>query len=360
MADCTVEISLHERERGSVEPAKYLPGETMSFTVTVTTDEEVTIDGLDVFSELETRGKGFGMELEGFRVRVFEGVLPAGRHSFEGSAAAPAWPSTYHGDHVGIDWWIHATADIPWAKDPKSREAFWLRAPRDIELELPEPEGAEDVAGNKKRLRDWERGWLYFAAIALTGSVLAHVLVSLGIEPELTVVLRFLGAVLGVGALLPALFAVLRRALGGGDRAPIAVAVALEEGSADVDYRSPEPEEGLTCTAFVEPGKKIDTIKGVIEMDEWAEWTEGTGDNRRKRNVRLTAFRRSLDMEPLGDGRYRCVLTRPKPPYVCTVTDSGGHGLVWRVRIHVRHSGDKQPLDPIVRPFVVRPVVEAG
>jgi hypothetical protein len=357
--DCTIEISLHERERGSVEPAKYLPGETMHFTVTVTTDQEVTIAGLEVFSATEPRGKGFGLHLEGFRMTLFEGTLPPGTHTFEGSAKAPPWPSTYHGDHLGIDWWIHVTADIPWAKDPKSRESFWLRAPQDITIELPKPEGPDDIGSRRKRLRDWERGWLLFAAIALGGSALAFLLRSLNVETELTSALTCMGLGLGLGAFLPASLAVLRRALGGGDRAPIAVAVGLEEGSADVGYRAVQPEErGLTCTVFVELGKRVDVIKGIIELDEWAEWHEGSGDNRTKRQRRTTSYRRAVDMEDLGDGQYRCVLPMMKPPYVCTMADSGGHGLEWRARIHILHSGEKLPLDEIVRPIIVRPVVD--
>jgi len=353
VGECGVEIRIHD---SAGEPAEVQPGETMRFTVTVTTDKEVRV-GLDVFSAVESRGKGFGLELEGFRLRLFEGTLPMGTHAFEGSAKAPLHPSSYDGEHIGIDWWLHAVADIPWAKDPKAQAPFRLAPPPGIELELPEPEGPEDVARHRTRFKRWERNWLLFGGVALLATALSILLAKSGVEPELFHGLVIPGGMLGLGGFFPALIAVLWRTLRGGRQAPIAVAVALAHQSADGGYRAVQPQRGITCTAFVETGKRIDELKGIIEVDEWAEWSEGTKESRSHHSVRRTQYRRAVDMKATDEpGHYRCVLPLPKQTYPATVTDSGGHGIQWIVRIHVRHSGGKEPLDPIVRLMTARPI----
>ena len=58
---------------------------------------------------------------------LFEGVWRPGeqpRYPFE--FTVPAGPLSYHGKVLNVDWYINATADIPWAFDPKAEAEIFV------------------------------------------------------------------------------------------------------------------------------------------------------------------------------------------------------------------------------------------
>lgn len=358
MGNCSVEVSLAERQRGSVDAASYLPGAPMNVLVTVCVDEDTTCAGLDLYSHLVPRGKGFSFTRTAYSERLFAGTLPAGTHTYRRQIQAPSFPSTYDGDGIGWDWWVEATADVPWATDPRDRERFTVRSPtgRGLALDLPPPQGTEALGKRVRKLSRREVVYLTLgggcAAVALCGLAL-H---SLGTSSELPGVMTFLGSLAAVILLTTAAIPIVKRMLGLSKAAPIDVAVAIHRGAVPGDYRAVDAGDALTCIVHTDPRVTVEWMKASLAINEWTEWTEGHGEHRRQREWKATQFRRVTEMSRTGaPGQWRGAIPLPEPPFLYSVTDAGGHGLVWEVQIHLAHSGGKDPAEPIVRRIVASP-----
>src|SRR5690606_21327820 len=88
--------------------------------VQIDADADVRCRSLLVYAGWQTRGMGNVASEHGPKQTLFSGELIAGasqRFAFEVDTLL--WPVTYNGFQLSIEHFIEATADIPWAADPK-------------------------------------------------------------------------------------------------------------------------------------------------------------------------------------------------------------------------------------------------
>lgn len=122
MASCTIKLRLV----GDGEPAT--PGEPLRGEVVVETQSAVRCDGLKVSLYWRTEGKGNpdeGLCAEDLTLKSAD--WSPGRHVIPFSLVAPAGPPPYDGELVRVRHLLRATADVPWALDPKDELPVVIR-----------------------------------------------------------------------------------------------------------------------------------------------------------------------------------------------------------------------------------------
>ncbi|MBW3563144.1 MAG: sporulation protein [Acidobacteria bacterium] len=122
MAKCDLTLHLDEGKN------TFRPGETVRGIIDVRIDKDVRCDGLEVGLRWRTHGRGNSVTERIVFETLFEGEWTAGtvfRRPF--AFEFPAGPYTYHGTLLNVVWEVYATADIPWAIDPRVEEEVVLR-----------------------------------------------------------------------------------------------------------------------------------------------------------------------------------------------------------------------------------------
>lgn len=122
MAKCDLTLHLEEGKN------TFHAGETVRGIIDVRIDKDVRCDGLEVGLRWRTHGRGNTATERIASETLFQGEWPAGT-VFQRPFALdfPAGPYTYHGTMLNVVWEVYATADIPWAIDPKVEEEVVLR-----------------------------------------------------------------------------------------------------------------------------------------------------------------------------------------------------------------------------------------
>ncbi|MDP7035993.1 MAG: hypothetical protein QF752_16025 [Planctomycetota bacterium] len=121
MSRCELEVLIEEPNR------VFRPGETIRGQVLVDVNADCRCDGLSLRPTWSTHGRGNRDGGKGEAIQLFQGLWTAGDellYPFE--IEAPSEPMTYHGHLINIDWYLKASADIPWAFDPKAEREFSL------------------------------------------------------------------------------------------------------------------------------------------------------------------------------------------------------------------------------------------
>lgn len=134
MSKCEVWFEFDQAERN------YLPGETISGMVHVRVNKDCVCTKIFLRMAWRTHGKG-NRNTGGKQEFAFveNATLTAGEdHRFPFMFSAPNGPLSYHGELVNIDWYLTASVDIPWARDPKAEEEFVLTGTGFAEEPLPE------------------------------------------------------------------------------------------------------------------------------------------------------------------------------------------------------------------------------
>lgn len=117
MSKCSLRITL---DRG-----QYSGGDSISGNVLVNVNKNVHCDGLILTLGWRAHGRGNRYVEVDQEVLLFQGPWNRGQtaaYAFE--LTLPQGPHTWHGEIVNVDWYLHATADIPWAIDPKDELDF--------------------------------------------------------------------------------------------------------------------------------------------------------------------------------------------------------------------------------------------
>ncbi len=95
-------------------------GEPIRGRVEVENDKDCKCTALHVWAKWHTHGRGNTARGEAEKLELFQGMWTAGDHpSYPFQLPPLLGPLTYHGTELNVDWEVHATADVPWAIDPK-------------------------------------------------------------------------------------------------------------------------------------------------------------------------------------------------------------------------------------------------
>jgi hypothetical protein len=119
MSKCDLKVELEGDRR------QYAIGDTVTGNVLVDVNAECQCDGLSLSHFWRAHGRGNTNEGKPKSQELFVGRwYPGESHVYPFSFTVPPGPLTYHGHHLNVDWYARATADIPWAIDPKGEEDF--------------------------------------------------------------------------------------------------------------------------------------------------------------------------------------------------------------------------------------------
>lgn len=122
MAKCDLSIELDEPQ--AVHPG----GGTITGTVRVHADADVTCNGLDVSSGWKTHGRGNVASETVHTATLFTGEWRNGEtNEYRFELPIGDWPPSYHGNFLNVDHYVDARARIPWAFDPKASAPFFVR-----------------------------------------------------------------------------------------------------------------------------------------------------------------------------------------------------------------------------------------
>jgi hypothetical protein len=344
-----------------VEPAKYLPGEPMTVTVTVQVDEPTACKGLELSVRVRGEGPGFAPEIVAHRERLFAGDWSAGQHEYRRTLPAPDQATTFRGDRVKVSWWVEVSADIPWAGDPQAREEFVVRTPplSQLELVLPPPETPETRRALEARRGEQavksKRAGMGCTGVGVLG-LLAFVLGTAlryghGATEQVWGPLMGLGGFVGGAFLVVVVGGALAARLGSREARPVDIAVALAHGGGDAGYRaSATAGPSLTCVAYTDPDVAFESLTAHLEVNEFTEWVERGQEHRMKRSYEKTAMRRVAELAPTGTpGAWRGVLELGDQPLPPSIEDAGGHGVIWQVEIVPRRPGIAEEPERITR-----------
>ncbi len=135
------------------EQDSYRPGEIIRGAVHVTVNAECTCNGLPLKLVWRTHGRGNRNNGIVTTQDLYQGTwFPGDTHSYPFELEAPHGPYTYRGHNLNVDWYLEASADIPWAFDPTASKDILLE-PGDTPPETPPgecgpvPELSEATAG---------------------------------------------------------------------------------------------------------------------------------------------------------------------------------------------------------------------
>ncbi len=103
-----------------LDKTSYAVGEPIRGLVEVENDKDCKCTALHVWAKWHTHGRGNTARGEAEKLELFQGMWTAGDHpSYPFQLPPLLGPLTYHGTELNVDWEVHATADVPWAIDPK-------------------------------------------------------------------------------------------------------------------------------------------------------------------------------------------------------------------------------------------------
>lgn len=120
MGACSLRVVLDE-----ANPTVH-PGDELRGRVEVEVSDTVRCDALKCCAAWFAHGKGSDDDGDVDPVVLFSGEWTAGQYEYPFAIKAPLGPYTYRGAITNLDWRVKATADIPWAVDPKAIAEFVL------------------------------------------------------------------------------------------------------------------------------------------------------------------------------------------------------------------------------------------
>lgn len=165
----------------------YAVGEPIRGRVEVENDKDCKCTALHVWARWHTHGRGNTARGEAEKVELFQGMWTAGDHpSYPFQLPPLQGPLTYHGTELNVDWEVHATADVPWAIDPKTDTPLTLvrgAAPPESVNQLTVPVVGQQAA-LEKALVPVAGCLLLFFVLPGVGTAGAGVLMLAGGNPE--------------------------------------------------------------------------------------------------------------------------------------------------------------------------------
>lgn len=166
MAKCELEVVLKERD------AVFRTGDRVEGVVVAKLDKSVTCKRLRCLLQWRTHGRGNRDSGTEVFLDLFSGDWLGDRsYEYPFEFTVPEGPPTYHGHFLNIDWYVLATADIPWALDPKA-EAEFRKLPGEPQEHPAEPFRAAEP-GTKVQYRPAPGDFPKWAGCAFAIPILA-------------------------------------------------------------------------------------------------------------------------------------------------------------------------------------------
>ncbi|QDV14543.1 hypothetical protein CA51_44510 [Rosistilla oblonga] len=297
MAKCSLAIELDEPDR------LYTSNDRIRGTVVVRADDDVQCKALKVRSGWATHGRGNIDSNDLHSEVLFQGQWRSGEeHRYRFDLPVSSWPPTYHGTFLNVDHYIHATADIPWAFDPKESQPY-----RVVSSNAPGAGVVEKDAANN----------------AIVGGILKFFFIGLALFMLLNPMLWILAFPIGIGggvwwflkSYLP------KKLLG------------------DVEYTlnqdSYQPGETLQATLRVHPKKDIPINSVIWTVTGVEACVSGSGSNRRTHRHELFHGGKLVDeLRTLPGNKETLIpLELQLPDKPCFTMNLGSNQIAWKTTI---------------------------
>jgi hypothetical protein len=129
MANVSFEWNLKDRQYAG-DTTRIEPGSILEGWVSITSNREVTCNGVKVRLEWHTEGRGDRDRRVVAEQEVYKGVLPADQPSvYQFQLKVPKEPWSFSGYYINILWDLIAEVDLPMAFNPKSALRILVRPP---------------------------------------------------------------------------------------------------------------------------------------------------------------------------------------------------------------------------------------
>lgn len=246
------------------------PGDTVSGTVYVEVNKDCRCDGLQLNLEWYTHGRGNGTGATAGGKMLFHGEWAEGqRHEYPFELEMPPGPYTYRGHYLNVDWRLKATADIPWALDPKGEQELLLRPSGRESTYLPGESGAaarELTGSSDDKTISW--GGLLFGGLFLAAGLLVMIMVLT--NPQ--------------DGYFPALFGLPFAGIGGWMvyRSSRNFFSEMRLGDVDVHLDTDEVTPGgeLRCRVVLRPSGSVELNNISVELHGYERVVSGHGTNK--------------------------------------------------------------------------------
>lgn len=101
-------------------------GDTLRGRVVVDITKTTQCNGLDINLFWRTHGRGDTNTANEKSQNLFTGEWQPGHYEYPFKYELKENKTSYHGEIINLDWYLEATADVPWAFDPNVEEDFLL------------------------------------------------------------------------------------------------------------------------------------------------------------------------------------------------------------------------------------------
>lgn len=311
MAKCDIEVLLDAPDR------VYRAGEPIRGRVRVRVNADCQCDGLDVSIDFHTHGKGNSTARAVQKFRLFVGQWAAGQafeYPFE--LTAPREPIPYAGTLLNVGFRVQATADIPWAFDPKAAAA--------VRIVHEPPPGGLDISWNERLLKSSSNGGCLAFSVALLaiGALLLGFAVVAN-EEDLLGFICPLGVFgfIGLIATLPGYLS--NRALGG-------VRMELRQGTQG-GYREAQEEGALFAAIHTRNAANAERVMVTFEILE--QVVRGSGTN--STTYRHPLHTDTIALERVGAGHFEARLPLPRGGQFPYSFSAPSNQIIWRLTGHV-------------------------
>lgn len=299
MAKCSLVIELDEPDR------IYTSKDKIRGCVVVRADADVNCKALRVRSGWATHGRGNVDSSDSQTAKLFEGQWRSGEeHRYRFELPVVGWPPTYHGSYLSVDHYVHATADIPWAFDPKTSQPYRVHSTAAPDAGVAtKPQMTNPVAAKILKI-------VFFTFLAF-----------MLLNPMLWIVGIPIGIIAG-------LWWFFKRYL------PKKLLGKVEY---TLDRERWEPGETLSATLRVHPSKPIN-INSIIWTVKGEEvCVSGSGSNRRTHRVELFSGGMIVDdiKQLPGNQETRIPLQLQLPNRPCYTMKLGANQIVWESDVRI-------------------------
>lgn len=324
MSKCDLIIDLDSAKR------VFLPGEVIRGVVEVVVNSEVRCDGLTLTSLWQTHGRGNRRSGGEQAQELFRGTWLAGEtHHYPFEVVAPEGPVTYHGHYLNVDHYLRATADIPWALDPKAEEEFVLELPPGATgyRQPGEPDAVGEVSATAAKVGQ-AIGAVFGGCFMIPGLIALVVGVGVVAKGELGGILPIvMGTIFtAVGGLV--VFLALRNTLAERKLGEVLVAVKPERAA---------PGEEVSVQLQFSPRSRVQLNRVTARLVGKEVVVSGSGTNRTTHTHELARVERELSGECMihaGEG-VDLDATFTVPPDAPLSFHASDNDLRWTVEVHV-------------------------
>lgn len=169
MSACHIDIKFLRPRR------EYRSGETIQGLVSLQVEKKLRCRSIQLSGYWKTHGRGNTARENYFQQTLRTGDFDGpGNFEFPFEFTPPPAPLTYHGRYINIDHYVAVRADLPWARDQKCEEEFFLRVG-----ELTSETGLEEITLEQKNGCLVIAGLITAAAIFLISGYLCMTIGSL-------------------------------------------------------------------------------------------------------------------------------------------------------------------------------------